>query len=152
MADNKHLLVWDLLVSGTIQFLYLTTHFLGLLICFPPISRKGKNVKREHELDPENLHQAFPWYTLNFFPFHLSFVSVSGKPRQQKNLILWRSLTLEFVRQDGKNAFLRTETSITGHSQPRKEMRLFILSQICLLREGGISWSPRRTPLNWEKL
>lgn len=106
---------------------------------FPPISRKGKKVNQEHELDPENLHQAFPRYTLNFF-LPSVFCQCLWKPTDSRNILhsgghsLWNLLGMML-----KMLSLRTATSVAGYSQPGKELRLLILSQICLLREGGTS-------------
>lgn len=109
--------------------------FLGIFSSiFPPLSKKEKDMSWIQKIFTSPSHGAHL-----IFPFHLFFVSASGKTTDSRNLLdpgghhLWNLLD-KMVRM----LSLRTVTSVAGYSQPRKKRKLLILFWIWLMREGRI--------------
>lgn len=151
IADNRHPLIWDLLECQALFRFYIQIHiFWGLLSCFPPIPRKGKNVRigtgsRKSSPGLPMVHTGL--FSFSFLPVPLENVQNGGNIFHSGGHCPW-----DFLDKMVKMFSLRTVTPVTGYSQPKKETSLMILSQICLLRQGGIRGSPGRTPLSSWKL
>ena len=104
---------------------FMSNHtFLGIFSSiFPPLSKKEKDMSWIQKIFTSPSHGAHL-----IFPFHLFFVSASGKTTDSRNLLdpgghhLWNLLD-KMVRM----LSLRTVTSVAGYSQPRKERKLLIL-------------------------